>query len=34
MKEQLFSRMDYISYAYALLVLTGGLMGFMKAGEW
>ncbi len=33
-KEQLFSRMDYISYVFALLVMTGGVMGFLKAGEW
>ncbi|XP_064383491.1 transmembrane protein 14C-like [Halichondria panicea] len=25
--------MDYISYVFALLVMTGGVMGFLKAGS-
>ncbi len=24
---------DYLSFGYALVVLTGGIMGYMKAGE-
>ena len=26
-------RMDYLSWAYALVVIGGGVMGFMKAGK-
>lgn len=32
-KVQDSSKMDAISYGFALMVLSGGVMGYMKAGK-
>ena len=33
MSNKVISKTDYISYAYALTIIAGGIMGYAKSGS-